>query len=516
MIRLGVDVGGTNTDAVVMDGPRVLAWAKTTTTPDATSGLVVAAREALARSGVQPSGVRAVMVGTTRFTNAVVERHDLAPTAVVRLGLPATLSVPPLTDWPADLRQAIGARTFMVEGGHEFDGREIAPLAQSELREIGREIRRAGIRAVAIVGVFSPVIDRHEQRAAEILCDEQPEVSCSLSHEVGRLGLLERENATTMNACLTDLAGRFLDGLAAALRELDLTCPLYLTQNDGTLMTAEVARRYPVHTFSSGPTNSMRGAAFLSGVRDGIVVDVGGTTTDVGAVVRGFPREAGLAAVVGGVRTNFRMPDVLSIGLGGGSLVEGDAPRIGPRSVGYRLTEEALVFGGGTLTATDVSVAAGRASIGDRSRVAGLDHGLVERALARIEALATEAIDRVRTSADPVPVVAVGGGSVLLPGSLPRVASRIVRPEHFEVANAVGAAIAEVSGEVDRVFMLGEGRDAVLARAKAEAMARAVEAGADERRLEIAEVDEVPLTYLPSNAARIRVKAIGPLREAGS
>jgi len=170
------------------------------------------------------------------------------------------------------------------------------------------------------------------------------------------------------------------------------------------------------------------------------------------------------------------------------------------------------VFGGATLTATDVAVAGGRAAIGDRALVAGLDRSLVERALARIEAMVCETVDRVRTSAEPVPVVAVGGGSVLLPDSLP-IASRIVRPEHFEVANAVGAAIAEVSGEVDRVFMLGEGRDAVIARAKAEAMARAVEAGADERRLEIAEVDEVPLTYLPSNAARVRVKAIGPLPE---
>jgi N-methylhydantoinase A/oxoprolinase/acetone carboxylase beta subunit len=254
----------------------------------------------------------------------------------------------------------------------------------------------------------------------------------------------------------------------------------------------------------------MRGAAFLSGLRDGIVIDVGGTTTDVGAIVRSLPREAGVAVHVGGVRTNFRMPDVLSIGLGGGSLVDGDA--VGPRSVGYRLITDARVFGGTTLTASDVAVAAGRATMGDATRVAGLDRGTVERAIARIDAMAAEAIDRVRTSADPVPVIAVGGGSVLLPAAMP-VASRIVRPEHYEVANAVGAAIAEVSGEVDRVFMLAEGRDAVLARARAEAIERAVEAGAERDRVEIAEVDEVPLTYLPSNASRIRVKAIGALRE---
>ncbi len=509
MIRIGVDVGGTNTDAVVMDGPRVLAWAKTTSTPDATTGLVTAAREALARSGVAPAAVRAVMVGTTRFTNAVVERRGLAPTAVVRLGLPATLSVPPLEDWPADLRAAIDARTFVIRGGHEMDGREISPLDEADLRKIARRIRDDGYRAIAVVGVFSPVVDRHERRAEAIVCQAYPQLACSLSHEVGRLGLLERENATTLNACLADLAARTIDGLTAALRELRLLVPLYLTQNDGTLMTADVARRYPVHTFSSGPTNSMRGAAFLSGLREGVVVDVGGTTTDVGTIVRGLPRDAGLAVSVGGVRTNFRMPDVLSIGLGGGSLVRDGA--VGPRSVGYRLAQEAIAFGGATLTASDVAVAGGRASMGDPARVAGLDRAAVSRALGRIDAMADEAIDHVRTSAEPVPVIAVGGGSVLLPPSLPS-ASRIVRPDHYEVANAVGAAIAEASGEVDRVFMLDDGRDAALAEAKARSAERAIEAGADPARLEIAEVDEVPLTYLPSNAARIRVKTIGALR----
>jgi N-methylhydantoinase A/oxoprolinase/acetone carboxylase beta subunit len=296
-----------------------------------------------------------------------------------------------------------------------------------------------------------------------------------------------------MNACLADLAARTIDGLVAGLRELRVGAPLYLTQNDGTLMAADVARRYPVHTFSSGPTNSMRVAAFLSGLRDAIVVDVGGTTTDVGAIVRSLPREAGVAVHVGGVRTNFRMPDVLSIGLGGGSLVDGGA--VGPRSVGYRLARDARVFGGETLTASDVAVAAGRARMGDPGRVRELDRGLVTRAMTRIDAMANEAIDRVRTSADPVPVVAVGGGSVLLPAAMP-VASRIVRPEHYEVANAVGAAIAEVSGKVDRVFMLAEGREAILARATAEATERAVDAGADRDRIEIAEVDEVPLASL--------------------
>src|SRR5207247_9604967 len=135
--------------------------------------------------------------------------------------------------------------------------------------------------------------------------------------------------------------------------------PIYLTQNDGTVMLASLAQRYPVYSFASGPTNSMRGAAFLSRLSDAIVIDVGGTTTDIGCLRQGFPREANNAVEVGGVRTLFRMPDLLSLGLGGGSHVSTNPLAVGPLSVGYQLTERARVFGGDELTATDVAVAAG-------------------------------------------------------------------------------------------------------------------------------------------------------------
>src|SRR3989454_1318253 len=147
--------------------------------------------------------------------------------------------------------------------------------------------------------------------------------------------------------------------LFRSLRASGIVAPLYLTQNDGTVMLAEVAEQYPVYSFASGPTNSMRGAAFLSRLADALVVDVGGTTTDVGALRHGFPREANNVVEVGGVRTLFRMPDLLSLGLGGGSLVTLDPLSIGPLSVGYRLTTESRVFGGAPATPTDRRGAAG-------------------------------------------------------------------------------------------------------------------------------------------------------------
>ncbi len=125
-----------------------------------------------------------------------------------------------------------------------------------------------------------------------------------------------------MNACLRELAERTVTGFKKALADMQITAPFYISQNNGTLMNADFAAAYPVLTFASGPTNSMRGAAFLSGLQDAIVIDVGGTTTDVGVLQKGFSRVAGLAVSIGGVRTNFRIPDTLSIGLGGGSLVK--------------------------------------------------------------------------------------------------------------------------------------------------------------------------------------------------
>jgi N-methylhydantoinase A/oxoprolinase/acetone carboxylase beta subunit len=505
-VRIGVDVGGTNTDAVLVDGRAVLAEAKTPTTPDVTTGITGAVRALVTDSGVDVAAVQAVMIGTTHFTNAVVEARRLAPTGVIRLGLPATEALPPMVGWPAPLREALGDHVRLCHGGHEFDGRRIAPLDHDELRRAAADFATDGVTTVAISSVFSPVNAEAEQEAASLVAEELPDAAISLSHEIGRIGLLERENATVMNACLRGLAAQIVGAFHAALTELGIDAPVYLSQNDGTLMGVDYAERYPVATFASGPTNSMRGAAFLSGLTDCAVVDIGGTTSDVGILQHGFPREAGAAVEIGGVRTNFRMPDVLSLGIGGGSHVDGS--EVGPQSVGYELTARALVFGGDVLTATDLAVAAGLAELGDPARVAEVD---AEPALARIAERIAETVDRMKTSADAIPVVVVGGGSILLRDSLAG-ASELVKPEHFAVANAIGAAIAQVGGEVDKVVALeGTTREAALEEAKAEAVEKAAAAGAQRNSVRVVDVEDVPIAYLPGNATRIRVKAVGEL-----
>lgn len=510
MIRIGIDVGGTNTDAVVMNDRKVMHAVKATTTQDVMTGVLSALSKLLEEASVSSDAVDVVMIGTTHFTNAVVQRRDLAPTAAVRLGLPATQCLVPMVDWPCDLRDTIGNHYFLAHGGHEFDGREISALDEAELTGIAQEIKQRGISSIAISSVFSPVNTDMEHRAKDIIQQVLPEAHITLSSDIGRIGILERENAAIMNACLRDLSHKTVQAFRNALRNSGIHAPFFLTQNDGTLMSADYAEQFPVLTFASGPTNSMRGAAFLSGIKDAIVIDIGGTTTDVGALQNGFPREASIAVEVGGVRTNFRMPDVFSIGLGGGSLVNDQGTQVGPLSVGYRLVDEGLVFGGNTLTATDIAVAAGRANIGDASKVAQLPKQTVQAAQEEMWRMMERAVERMLLTPEPVPVIVVGGGSILAPEKIANL--NVIKPEHFPVANAVGAAIAQISGEVDRVFSLAElSRDEAVLQAKAEATDKAVSAGADRESTQIVDVEDVPLAYLPGNATRIRVKAVGDL-----
>lgn len=513
--RLGIDVGGTHTDAVILDeNNQVISKTKVSTTTDVSTGIFNALHRVIAEANIPKEKIRYAMLGTTHCTNAIVERKGLNNIAIVRIGAPATLAVKPLVGVPDEIRQTLGKYVYLVRGGHEFDGREITDLDEKHLYQIAKEIK-GKVDSIAITAAFSPVSQEHEERAkaifTEVLGDE---ISISLSSEIGSVGLLERENATILNAAVVNVAKSAAKGFIHALKNEGIQAKVFFGQNDGTLMSVDYAVKYPIFTVACGPTNSLRGASYLSGLTDAIVVDVGGTTTDVGILVNSFPRESSLAVEIGGVRTNFRMPDLFSIGLGGGTIIRikdnGDFT-IGPDSVGHRLPEKGLIFGGDTLTATDVVVALGKVKLGDPEKVAHLDQKLLKRVYHKMVSLLEEAIDKIKTSADPVPVILVGGGSILFPDEL-KGASTVIRPEHSGVANAIGSAISQVSGQIEKIFLLDElGRETALRYAKEEAMAEAINAGADKESLVIVDVDDVPLAYLPGNATRVRVKAAGNL-----
>lgn len=509
MKRIGIDVGGTNTDAVLLDGTTILASIKTATTPDVMSG-IRAALDHLLRAGPEAiAGLRAIMIGTTHFTNAVVERRELSPVATIRIGLPSAASIPPFANWPKDLRQAVAGPVFLLSGGHEFDGRPIVPFDEAAMRRAAEEIRASGVRAAAITAVFSPLTAACEEKAAAILAEIAPEVTLTLSNALGRIGLIERENATILNSALHGLAHRTIAAFEQAIAESGIAVPLYLTQNDGTVMKAEVAARFPVRCFASGPTNSMRGARLLAGLDDAVVLDVGGTTTDAGFLHAGFPRQANTKVDIGGVQTFFAMPDVVAVALGGGTVVRPAPLAIGPDSVGYRIGQAARVMGGPTLTLTDIGVAAGLLDFGDASRVAALDAETVAAAQSWMETRFADLVERMKTSAGEVPVIAVGGGAFLVPDRLPG-ASRVLKVAHAGVANAIGAAMAQVSGEADQVFY-DLPRGEALARAEAAARAEAIAAGAAPASIGVHEVEDTPLAYVPGTPLRVRLRVIGEL-----
>ncbi|NNC36949.1 MAG: hydantoinase/oxoprolinase family protein [Acidimicrobiales bacterium] len=510
-MRIGIDVGGTHTDAVILNGDEIVASIKALTSADVVGGITAALDTILADSGVQHSEIDTVMIGTTQFTNAIVERRELSSVAAIRIGLPSGRGMPPMVDWPEDLATALGRHTYQLHGGYLYDGFKLANLRDDEIEAAITDIAAKGIKDIAIASAFSPMNSAPEKDVGARIKAAIPDARITLSYNFGRLGLMERENAAILNTSLLSFADRVVSSFLEALAKRGLKCPVYISQNDGTLMSADFVRTYPALTFASGPTNSLRGACKLTGLQDAIVVDIGGTTSDIGVLQDGFPRESNVVVNIGGVRTNFRMPDILAIGLGGGSLVSTDGKTVGPQSVGHKLVTEGLVFGGKTLTTTDILVASGKAELGDKTAVADLGQDLVRTAQATIHRMLDQNIEMMKPGGKALPVILVGGGAVLVTDGL-KAASKLYIPENAGVANAIGAAIAQIGGESERLVSYRDmTRDAAIAKVTAEATERAVNAGADRHTIRAVDIEETPIPYMDEASTRVRVKVIGDI-----
>ncbi len=520
-VRVGIDVGSTHTDSVAVDEKgNVLAAVKARTTPDVTTGIIESLKKLLNTKAFAVDEVAAVMFGTTHVLNAIIQRRGLGKVGVIRIGAPATTAIDPMLDWPADLRDAVGNLKVIVRGGHEYTGEEIAPLDEDGVKRAARAFAKAGVDAVAITGVFSIVNPDHELRAREVVAEELPNVPIVLSHEIGSMGLLERENASILNAATIGVMKRTIESLRRSLASLGIEgVPMYFAQNDGTTAKSEFIEKYPVFTVVAPISNSIRGAYVLTGIPDAIVVDTGGTTSNVGVLTKGYPREA-LEVEIGGVRTNIRSPDVVAVGVAGGSIVSvgpNGSVKVGPVSVGYELIEKGIAWGGDVLTATDVALAKGVMKIDDPrcdpERPAKLvPKEVIDAAYDYMVRTIEEAIDKVKTSAEPATVILVGGGSLMWPRKL-KGAKEVIRPEHAQSANALGAATALVGSVVEKAFSYDHvTREEAIRITSDEAKQKAIEAGADPASIEVAEVEEIALPYLPGNAVKVRVKAIGKLK----
>ena len=217
---------------------------------------------------------------------------------------------------------------------------------------------------------------------------------------------------------------------------------------------------------------------------------------------------------MGGVQTNFRMPDILSIGLGGGSIVRTQpdgSVTVGPDSVGYQITERALCFGGDTMTATDIAVRLGHVKLGDPALTQVIPQATAEAAAAEIQRLLADAIDKMKTSAEPVDLILVGGGAVIVTAKLAGTATTYQSPLGG-VANAIGATIAQVGGQAEKLYQyVSVPRAEAIADATQAAKQQAIAAGAVPATVDVVDIDELPLQYAPGEATRVKAKVVGQM-----
>ncbi|CAF4294392.1 unnamed protein product [Rotaria sp. Silwood2] len=282
--------------------------------------------------------------------------------------------------------------------------------------------------------------------------------------------------------------------------------------------------RFPVLTFASGSTNSMIGAAHLTGIQNGIVIDVGGTSTDIGVIVNGRPRHTHAKVyLVDDIRVNMSMPDVLSLPLGGGTIIHVDEEAksvcVGPDSVGYQLITHGLAFGGQTITGTDVALAANLTSQIGHSTV-HLPSFIIEQVLDHIINTISRGIDRMKTNQEPIPVILCGGGSILIsPEQTFDGVTQMIRPPHFAVCNAVGAALCQVSATIESIVDLvpssiddGMQRKREIDRLTLQVQQQCERNGAHPNTVHLVDIEQVPLAYYPGGYKhRVLLTAIGQL-----
>jgi len=400
-VQIGVDIGGTFTDIVALDGEGRLALAKVPSTPkDLLDGIGAAVGKVLALAGAPPGDVERFIHGTTVATNAVLEQKGAVTAVLTTEGFEDVLEMgrqkrsrmydlemdPETPSFLAPGRRRVGIRERL-----DARGAVLVPLDEGQVRAAVQTLRSQGVQAIAVCYLFSFVNPAHEQRTRELCAEIAPEISVSLSSEVDpTFREYERLCVTAFDAYLGPVVKRYLAGLADTLRGLGIRAVPLIMRSRGGIVSAALAARQPVTLFLSGPAGGVIGAgcaAERSGVRDFVSLDMGGTSNDVAVVRSGAPLLASEGSI-GPYPVRTPMVDVNTIGAGGGSIAWIDAAgglRVGPRSAGAEPGPACYGRGGDAATVTDASVVLGYLN---PERFAGgaltLDVGAAERAVGAI------------------------------------------------------------------------------------------------------------------------------------
>ena len=317
-LGLGIDTGGTYTDAAIVDlgSKEVVAKAKAPTTyHDLAQGLIQAVEAATSHGGFDPSEVKLVGLSTTLATNSLLQGKG-GSVGLIGIG------------WKPEPEWQLGAsRARFIAGGHDMRGRPLASLDERAAEEAVDDACQ-DMDAMVVSSFFSVVNPQHEEALRRII-QQRRGIPVVTGHELtAELGILERTVTAVLNARLLPIIDEFLRGVEAAIAGRGIDAPIMVFRGDGTLMNLKKARERPVETILSGPAASLMGGMALSKRDRCIVVDIGGTSTDIAYLDQGFPRLGKEGAVVGQWRTRVRAIDIWTAGLGGDSLLDVSSGRI--------------------------------------------------------------------------------------------------------------------------------------------------------------------------------------------
>lgn len=509
-MKLGIDVGGTNTDAVIIakEG-NILSWKKQLTSKDIISGIEAATIAVMNEAGIAPEEIDGVFVGTTHVQNALYHPVQLSKTALIRV-MKRPSRVEPALFWPEHLKKYI-IKVYHVTSDCEASRKAV-------IEELYREVHAKNIESICIVGVNSPLMDEEERFIRDGLKTMFSTIPITMSHELGSLGFVERENAALLNAILSRVIRQAMMDLTKLFNKLLLKCPYWLTQNDGSLIELHEAIDYPIFTIGSGATNSLRGAGILSGLRDCIVVDFGGSTIEIGRIQNGEPQSAVGSSSFINIDVNMRVPKIYSLPFGGGSLISLNEDKVQIKeTIACDLENQGISWGGDSWTLTDSFIKINPDSLADENMVLEglekLSYEDCQKVVKTIIQEIKEKITRLEARNEGLPIVLVGGGSKLLVNRLFGKYKRVLHPVGHHISNAIGACFAPLSAQTDKVFWLtDQTKEQIIEQEKEKLFEHLCNKGAKEGTIKIVSIEEFPFDYFRGEVLRVRLKAEGELQ----
>ncbi len=501
---IGIDIGGTHIDLVVVDDKQSIIKSHKQVHQKPLNDSIIQAIQKLIGQDLNPKYCQAIHIGTTIAINSLLEQKNLKKVGVLRLAAHQP-DMPPAYHFPASLKEKILVDFVNVNAGFEYNKRAMGALSKHEVLDGLKKLCAQGAESIAVVGCFSPLYAEQELEVLNIIEEvANQKLSVCLSHQIGGLGFLNRENNTILNACLQGSLSAELLNLQKQIHQLGFTAPLFITQNNGCLMTLEEALEFPIKTIASGPTNSLIGACKLAGLNQAVIVDIGGTSTDIGVVENGFPRYSFESAKIAGIQTDYMLPEIQVLALGGGSQIKTQNTKIqiGPESLGADLFTQALTFGGNQLCLHDAAYVL-------QTQLPFLQLGVekAEMIMAQLMETLQQQIDKI-IQVKNYPILLVGGGAGLIVHH--HLLPNMKRPMHFAVANAYGAALAEISATVDEVCSLAEHKQAIIEKLEGKAKSKAIQNGAKASSVRIIQKELLPFYYMENQLTRIIITASGP------